>query len=202
MDITIALVTAIIGTLVSVLASLLTKFFSDKTLFGKSKIKIGGVEFQLTESADESTRKILDRVQELQESPQVFLSYSFQDKEFAQRLASDLKNAGVKVWLADEQVKVGDRIIDTIRDGISTSQWIIVILSENSSQSNYVSKELTFALDEEQKRDRPFILPIMIGDTILPAPLQDKQYADFRNDYLLGLEKILARVKPPKPKTG
>lgn len=196
MEITAALITAVMGVLVSLVASLLTKFVSDKSFIRKSKIKIGGVEIQLSESADESTRRILDKVQELQESPQVFLSYSFQDKEFAQHLANDLRKQGVKVWLADEQVKVGDKIIDTIREGISSSQWIIVVLSENSSQSDFVSKELVFALDEEQKRDRPFILPAVISETKLPIQLQDKQYADFRENYNLGLEKILARVKP------
>src|SRR6266511_4514083 len=195
MEITVTLL-AVIGTLVSLVASLLTNLIANKTFIRKSKIKIGGVEIQLSESADESTRRILDKVQELQESPQVFISYSFKDKEFALHLATDLRKQGVKVWLADEQVKVGDRIIDTIREGISSSQWAIVLLSENSLKSDYTSKELLFALDEEHKRDRPFILPAVISDTELPIQLQDKQYADFRENYNLGLEKILARVKP------
>jgi hypothetical protein len=194
MEISIALITAAAGVLVSLIASLLTKFVSDKTL--SRKIKIGGVEIQLSESADESTRRILDKVQELQESPQVFLSHSSQDKEFAQRLASDLQMRGVRVWIADEQVKVGDKIIDAIHEGISSSQWVIVLLSENSMRSDFISKELLFALDEEKKKDRPFILPILIGDAELPDSLQDRQYADFRKNYELGLEKILARVKP------
>lgn len=195
MEITVTLI-AVIGTLVSLVASLLTNLIASKTFISKSKIKIGGVEFQLSGSADESTRRILDKVQELQESPQVFISYSFKDKEFAQHLATDLRKQGIKVWLADEQVKVGDRIIDTIREGISSSQWTIVLLSENSLKSDYTSKELLFALDEEHTRNRPFILPAVISDTELPIQLQDKQYADFRENYNLGLEKILARVKP------
>ncbi len=196
MEIAAFLFFVIIGMLASLVVSLLTKFISDKAFFRRSKIKIGGVEFQLSESADESTRRIIDKVQELQKSPQVFLSYSFHDKEFAQHLATDLRKEDVKVWLTDEQIKVGDRIKDTIRNGISSSQWVIIILSKNSSRSDFISIELSFALDEEQKRDRPFILPILIDDTKLPIQLQDKQYADFRKNYELGLERILARIKP------
>lgn len=196
MEITAALITAVTGVLVSLVASLLTKFISDKSLFRKSKIKIGETEIQLSESADESTRKILEKVQELQDSPQVFMSYSFQDKDFAKHLAMDLRKQGIKVWLADEQVKVGDKIVDTIRDGISSSQWVVIILSENSLQSDFISKELAYALEEEKKKDRPFILPILIGETKLPTQLQDKQYADFREDYKQGFVKILARIKP------
>lgn len=200
MEITVTLI-AVIGTLVSIVASLLTNLIASKTFISKSKIKIGGVEFQLSGSADESTRRILDKVQELQESPQVFISYSFKDKEFAQHLATDLRKQGVKVWIADEKVKVGDKIVDTIRDGILSSQWVIAILSENSPKSDFIGKELSLALEEEKKKDRPFILPVLIGATELPAQLQDKQYADFREDYRQGFEKILARVKPSAIKT-
>lgn len=164
----------------------------------KQTITIGDVEVQLSESADESLQRILNRVQELQESPQVFLSYSHKDVEFAKHLVSDLQNQGVRMWLADEQIKVGDNILDTIYKGISSSQWAIVLLSENILNSDYISKELLFALEEERKRDRPFLLPAIMGDIELPMELQLKHYVDFREDYSRALESILARIKPSK----
>ena len=79
----------VVGAIVSLIASVLVNLFSDRILIRKSKIKIGDTEIQLSGSSEESTRKILEKVQELQESPQVFISYSFQDKAFALRLATD-----------------------------------------------------------------------------------------------------------------
>lgn len=196
MELASGLLTALAGILISLVVSLLTKFISDRTFIQKSKIKIGGVEVQFSESVDESTRKILDTVQELQESPQVFLSYSIQDKKFAQLLTTDLRKEGIKVWLADEQVRVGDNITDTIRDGITSSLWIIIILSKNSLQSDFIKEELSYAIQEEHKRNRPFILPALIDDSILPTQLQDKQYADFREEYYPALERLLYRIKP------
>jgi hypothetical protein len=186
----------IAGIAVALGLSLLTKYVSDKTQLRKSKIEIGGVEIQLSESVDESTNRILSRIRELQEFPQVFLSHSTLDKKIVYRLATDLRKLGIQVWLANEQVQVGDNISDKIADALSVSQWVILILSENSIQSHFTNRELVLAFDEEKKRNRPFILPAVIGYIELPELLKDKQYADFRENYVGGLVKLIERIKP------
>jgi hypothetical protein len=187
---------ALIGILASSLITVVLKFISGWFPNKNTKIKIGQEEIELSGSVTETTQRILEKVQELQAAPQVFLSYTNQDREFAYRLADDLRKRGVKVWLADEQIKVGDKWVDAIRDGILSSQWIIILISKNLPKSDYVSNELELALAEERNRERPFILPILIEDTEIPIQLQDRQFADFRENYDLGLEKIFARVKP------
>ena len=49
----------------------------------------------------------------------VFLSHNSADKPFVRKLALDLEKAGVRCWLDEAEIKVGDSLLDKIRDGIS-----------------------------------------------------------------------------------
>jgi hypothetical protein len=38
----------------------------------------------------------------------IFLSHAFEDKQFARKLAKDLRQAGHIVWIDEAEIKVGD----------------------------------------------------------------------------------------------
>jgi hypothetical protein len=63
---------------------------------------------------------------------QVFLSHSAKDAEFAARLATDLRAAGVPVWKATESILPGERWAEAIERGVSTSL--------RSSQADYAHR--------------------------------------------------------------
>ena len=60
----------------------------------------------------------------------VFLSHNSEDKSFVRKLATDLRRYGVKVWLDEAELKVGDSLVDKISSGISDMQFLAVILSK------------------------------------------------------------------------
>jgi hypothetical protein len=45
--------------------------------------------------------------------PSIFLSHSSADKPFARRLAGDLRARGVRVWLDEAEIGIGDSLIGT-----------------------------------------------------------------------------------------
>jgi hypothetical protein len=47
-----------------------------------------------------------------------FISYSHKNEDFAQRLYADLQNKGVRCWLAAEDMKIGEKIWDTLDTAI------------------------------------------------------------------------------------
>jgi uncharacterized protein YjbI with pentapeptide repeats len=62
---------------------------------------------------------ILYRIHHLRTDPLIqfyscFISYASRDQAFAERLYADLQNKGVRCWFAPEDMKIGDRIRDTI----------------------------------------------------------------------------------------
>ncbi len=121
----------------------------------------------------------------------VFISYSARDRAFVERLAADLKAKGLYVWFDQWALKVGDSIVDKINAGIMSHDYLIVVLSKASVDSQWVKKELSTGLMRELEERRVVVLPVLIEDCDIPALLTDKVYADFRDDYSRGLNKLL-----------
>jgi hypothetical protein len=68
-------------------------------------------------------------------SHRVFLSYSTADKPFVDRLAYDLERVNVGVWYDKWEIRVGDSLIEKIAQGIESNDYLAIILSPNSVES-------------------------------------------------------------------
>ncbi|MNB56926.1 TIR domain protein [compost metagenome] len=112
----------------------------------------------------------------------VFLSHNHNDKPFVRRLAKDLDAHGIRVWLDEAEMKVGDSLITKIRDGIDNVNFFAVILSPNSVCAPWVVNELDVAMNYQVGGKPIKVLPIMYKSCELPGFLVGKFYADFRND--------------------
>lgn len=128
--------------------------------------------------------------------PTVFLSYSSADKLFARRLANRLSAAGVIVWLDESQMSIGDSLPEEIGRAISSSDYVLAIVSSNSVTSSWVSKELALATVLEVKDQKARVLPVRIDDSPIPDILVDKVYADFRDRrrFRQAFAKLLAAI--------
>ncbi|MBU0655287.1 MAG: toll/interleukin-1 receptor domain-containing protein, partial [Gammaproteobacteria bacterium] len=90
----------------------------------------------------------------------VFISHASEDKEqVARPLADVLKGMGFSVWLDENELTVGDSLVDKINNGISNSRYGIVILSKNFFAKDWPQKELNALVSIETKQDK-VILPI------------------------------------------
>ena len=125
----------------------------------------------------------------------VFLSYSHKDKEYADRIASDLDAAGIGVWIDALQVDVGDSVPDRIADALSSHDYFAIIMTQNSVKSLWVRKELNIALMRSLDSKAVTILPIRVDDCDIPALLTDIQYADFRRSYADGINFLLRKLR-------
>jgi hypothetical protein len=125
----------------------------------------------------------------------VFISYSWKDKDFALRLAMDLRAAGLKVWIDKWEMQIGDSLNKKVAEGISNSAWLCVVLSPDSVASPWVEKELNAALARELERRDVFVLPALHKACNIPLFLRDKIYADFRTSYDQGLAALLQRLQ-------
>lgn len=112
----------------------------------------------------------------------VFLSHNFADKSFVRRIAKDLDNQGVRCWLDEAEIKVGDSLIEKIRQGIDQVDYVAVILSPNSVDSVWVQREVDVAMNQEIFAKKVKVLPVMLHHCELPGFLLGKFYADFTDD--------------------
>jgi hypothetical protein len=110
----------------------------------------------------------------------VYLSYSHMDSEFARKLTADLRTAGVRVWVDESELKIGDAFVEKMQKGIDEADYLAVLISPNSVNSTWVRRELELALTRPDLK----VLPLLIGDCNLPPELKGKLYGDFRNPLL------------------
>jgi hypothetical protein len=122
------------------------------------------------------TRQITDalyRIYALRTDPAVqfyhcFISHAGQDHKFVDRLYEDLQNNGVRCWAASKDMKMGDRIRDTIDQQIRLQEKLRVGLSSASIASPWVDDEVEAALEKERASPerRTVLVPIKIDDAV------------------------------------
>jgi hypothetical protein len=95
-----------------------------------------------------------------------FLSHSAQDKDFVSQLSSDLQEAGVNCWLDSQQLRVGDSLIETIQEGISRMDRVLLVLSQAGLSSQWMRREINVALQREVRGDRTLLFPLTIDDAV------------------------------------
>lgn len=125
----------------------------------------------------------------------VFISHSSLDKPFAKMLCMDLEANGYIPWLDEWDIKVDESIPEKISNGLEEADFIIVILSENAVTSKWVEREWHTKYWNEIQHGRIHVLPILLKDCKIPELLKTKKYADFRNDFNIGLNDLLSALE-------
>jgi len=128
-------------------------------------------------------RPILEMIEmkDKDNSKSIFMSHSSKDKFFVRNLAERFQEYGIKVWLDEAEINIGDSLIEKIGEAIENTDYVGVVLSHNSINSEWVQRELQIALQKEIKGKKVVVLPILIETVEIPPFLKDKRYADFTN---------------------
>jgi hypothetical protein len=140
-----------------------------------------------------------------------FLSYSSNDDEFARRLYNDLQGKNVRTWFAPEDLKIGDRFRSRIDESIRIHDKLVIILSANSVNSDWVETEVESALERERKEGKDVLFPIAIDDEGFTsqqswaADIRRKRHiGDFRkwkshDDYTNAFDRLVRDLKKSQP---
>ncbi len=93
-----------------------------------------------------------------------FISYSTKDDEFARRLHARLQQEHVRVWFAPHDMQSGKKVHEQIDEAIKIYDKLLILLSPNSLQSEWVMTELRKARKAERKIGRRKLFPIGLVD--------------------------------------
>ncbi|MCW3091410.1 MAG: hypothetical protein JWP81_2479 [Ferruginibacter sp.] len=124
----------------------------------------------------------------------IFISYSHQDKDFVDKLATHLVNHRIHVFVDRWEMNVGDYITQKIQQAITDASFLIVVLSKSSVGSDWCKREMNTGLMLELDLKRVVILPVLLQDCVIPLFLKDKLYADFRKEFANGFCQVLTAV--------
>ena len=94
----------------------------------------------------------------------LFISYSSKDQKFALKLYDDLQNNGVRCWFAPEDIKGGRKIYQQIDEAIKTHDRLLLILSKNSMNSEWVKTEIAYARQKVTKENWQVLFPVSLVD--------------------------------------
>src|SRR5215207_1589623 len=141
-------------------------------------------------------------------TPHFFLSYSREDAALQGRIVAELRGRGINVWVDVEHLIPGSPAWEReIERSIRGAAGIIVLLSPDSNNSEWVRREISFA-EQNEKR----IFPVLIRgeeDDSIPLRLSSHQHVDLRRHFHnaldelanalldhLGVTKVSQRKKP------
>ena len=119
----------------------------------------------------------------------VFISYSRIDKDFAQKIATDLKSKNIPIWMDVVDIAPGSRWDREIENALEKSTHFLLIMSKSSANSENVRDEVDFALDSGK-----VIVPLKIDDCIPPLRIRRVQWTDVAIGYEAALDKITERL--------
>jgi WD40 repeat protein len=125
---------------------------------------------------------------------QVFISYSERDRETMEKIRNSLRRESLTVWTNTTDIQTGEEFQSAIDRGIEQTDNLVYLLSPDSVQSEYVRKELDYAVSLHKR-----IIPVLVRETSpdsIPKALQGVQYIDLTDnvkeeDYVLDESQLL-----------
>ena len=110
----------------------------------------------------------------------IFISYSQSDQEEAKHLVAALRTADIVGWLDAADITADTSIPSAIRNALLESSAMVVLLSPNALQSNWVQFEIG-AAEALGKMIIPVIISGSLAESGLPEILKDRKVIDARN---------------------
>ena len=122
----------------------------------------------------------------------IFISYSHKDTEYVHGLQEELLKQGFSVWI-DDRMDFDASWPKIIQDHLNNCDVLILIVSENSFESEWVQKEVARA-----KRIGKPVFPILLNGNMWPS-VELTQGIDVKNKELLP-EKFYERLALVTPR--
>ena len=122
--------------------------------------------------------------------PQVFVSYSRRDGEFARRLVDGLEERGKDVWVDVEGIRDAEVFPAVLRAAVEQSDGFVFVISPDSVASVYCEQEVEHAL-ELNKRIVPLLLD-SVPDEAVPEGIRVRNWIPFGDG--AAFEPTLERV--------
>ncbi|HKY54097.1 MAG TPA: TIR domain-containing protein, partial [Anaerolineales bacterium] len=123
-----------------------------------------------------------------------FISYSRTDTRQKQNIVKELRARGINLWVDIENLIPGTPAWEQeVERAIRGAAGIIVLLSPESNNSEWVRREISFA----EQNDK-YLFPVLIygdEDDSIPLRLSNHQRVDLRRNYESGLDGLADALK-------
>jgi hypothetical protein len=97
-----------------------------------------------------------------------FISYSPNDGALASRIANVLRQEGLGVWLAQEQILPGDNWAVSVGNALERADAMVLLLTPHAVRGSNIPLDLGYALGKQELSGR--VVPVMVGEDDQFAP--------------------------------
>ncbi len=125
---------------------------------------------------------------------EVFLSHASKDRRMATRIADFFRKKGIAVWYSKTHIKGGQQWHDEIGKALARCDWFLVLLTPAAVRSDWVQRELLFALNDSRYKEQIVPLNYQSCDFVkLSWTLGGFQFVDFTGTMEAGAKTLLDR---------
>ena len=129
----------------------------------------------------------------------IFLSHSSRDKPLIREIRSYLPQH-IRSWIDEEDLLFGEDIEKSILETISfDSDFVVIFIGQESVKSKWVKKELQWALENEEKLGRTFVLPVILDQSVWqlvePKEFQSRKYLQCTDFTDSGVKSFAEKLK-------
>jgi hypothetical protein len=111
-----------------------------------------------------------------------------------ERIARDLIEKSITVWLDEWEILIGDSITQRVQQGLDEVDFVLLFLTTHSVESGWVEKEWRSQVGLEAERKQVRILPVRGDACELPLLLSDKKCADVNIDYRKAVSQLVRAI--------
>src|SRR5580704_173939 len=97
----------------------------------------------------------------------IYLAHSNKDKGIVRMVHDDLKHLGHNPWLDENVISVGESIIRRLEEGIAGCEYMLLFLSKNAENSEWVRIEWETKFWSEVERQKVSVLPALLENCII-----------------------------------
>ena len=149
---------------------------------------------------------VIPEVTKRERMQHVFISYVSEDSEKVTRIARDLENQKITVWIDKERLQPGVEWQLAIENAIRSGAFFMACFSESywNRNANYMNEELNIAVEQLRKMPDDWIwfIPVKLTECEIPhfqirqgRHLSSKQWVDLSKDWNRGIAKIVSMIK-------
>ncbi|EMW0867821.1 toll/interleukin-1 receptor domain-containing protein [Klebsiella quasipneumoniae] len=112
--------------------------------------------------------------------------YPDQEKNKARQVAYQLASQGFDIWFDENSILPGQIVEKQVSQAMDNSAVAILLLAHDE-MSTFMKKEVDGFLKKATVKDEDYVpvIPVLIGDAVLPEILKDIMYVRFEDDALI-----------------
>lgn len=131
----------------------------------------------------------------------LYVSYTHHAKDLVHKLVGDLRQQGMTVWLGEEMVAAGDPWAEKLNHAIEKSDAVLVVISRGSSESQWQTSEIAFAIADQKENAAKRLIPVLAEKGAeIPFFLKGLLYCDLSDPstYERNLAELLRGIERPQ----